>query len=186
VSLDAQQSPSIPSRALERLRGLMPAVRAAVKTVRTLAALAAAAGLLLWLTLFAGWLQAPPPRPLASLLALALLMAAPAGAALAAWLLGQVLALPDRLRELPAQAAGAVRAEAPRRRVLGAAGLLWRLRGVFSSGSGLWLRAAGMARLAKFASPPMLIYMIASLVLCVPLIAAGVVVTAVSLVLRLA
>lgn len=177
------QQPAVEAVSPEReglIRTLVAAARTVIGSLRWLALAAAAAALLLWAALFAGWLVEPAPRPLLALLAGLALMTPPAGAGLAVLLLNEILALPRRIRGIPAGAAAAsrtareeLRQGSTRRRVLSGSLLLWRLRGVLLTGRGTWLKAVGAARLASLASLPLLGFMAVSLLLCTVLVAAG-------------
>jgi hypothetical protein len=160
-----------------KLAAVVSAARSVVGAIRSLALAAAAAALLVWAVLFAGWLQAPAPRPVVSVLMLIVLLTPPAGTGLLVLLLREVMALPARIRELPAEASAAARGVSRARRggrAASGAMLVWRLVRVMRAGKGTWLRTAGAARLASLASIPAATFMLVSVLVSVGLVVAGV------------
>lgn len=180
--------PGAPSPALvQRLTRLLPSVRGLVRAAKRLAAVSAVAAVVLWLVL----VDVPALWPASgytveAVLGLALLLVPAGGTLVAAYTLEEVLALPARLRAVPGQlrdvagearghAAALARPEERRRGLLGFFGTVWRLRALVGETQGAWLRALALARMARLASLPFALGLLAAFALSFVVIAAAVV-----------
>jgi len=173
---------SPPPGVAARLQRLLPLVRALVRQTKRLAAVSAASAVVLWLVLARPWdWGASPPAgghvlPFVGLLVLLV----PAGAALlGAYTLADLLALPARLRasalETTAQAQEAL-ATPGRGRLFGFARAVWGIRALVLDAQGGWLKALALARLARLASLPFALALVAAVALNFVVVAAAVVV----------
>lgn len=163
------------------VKAIEPAIRRTLKTVSTVAALAAVSGVAAWWILVGGWLLDPGWQRLVSVLVLLLLLAPAAGTAAAVAVMRSLMFLPaqlSRVSEDAMQVVSAAReevasADSRGARIVAFGRALWRSRRLAASGKASWLRAVGALKLIKL---PALLALMASLVLCFPVIAFGVVV----------
>jgi hypothetical protein len=169
-----------PPGALDRLRRLLPLVGGLVRRTKRLAAVSAASAVVLWLALARPWRWGvdPPEDGYALAVVGLLVLLVPAGAALlGALTLGDLLRLPAQLRGAAAEAAGHARgalAGGPARgRLLGFARAIWGARALVLDAQGGWLKALALARLARLASLPFALFLVAAVALNFVVIAAA-------------
>jgi hypothetical protein len=169
-----------PPGALQRVGRLLPLVEGLVRGTKRLAAVSAASAVVLWLVLARPWRwgAAPPEDGYVLQFVVLLVLLVPAGAALlGAVTLGDLLRLPAQLRGAAAEAAGHARgalARGPARgRLLGFVRALWSARALVTDAQGGWVRALALARLARLASLPFALFLVAAVALNVVVIAAA-------------
>ena len=156
----------VPAHAPSRLARLGPAARGAVRVAWRTSAVGALGAAAVWAALFEAPIRAGTVSwPLAAVVAAVLLVPA-AAAAILAWTLGDLVALPGALRDA---ARGAVAEPAGRG---GLFRTVWALRGLATEGAGAWAAAAGLVRLASL---PFVLGLLALVALNGVVVAAGVV-----------
>ena len=134
-------APSPPAGAPARAGRLASAARGAVRAAWWTAALGAFGALALWTAVFAG-----RGADLSDMAVVGLLLLVPAAAAaVLAWTLGGLVALPGDLRA----AARSVVVPPSGERGAGLFRTVWALRGVVVGSTEAWARTAGLARLAS-------------------------------------
>ena len=179
-----------PPGTLDRVRRLLPFVEALVRRTKRLAVVSAGSAVVLWAILTRPWawtLGAPEGGYTLPLVGLLVLLV-PAGAALLdALTLGDLLRLPAQLRgaaaDTAAHARGAVARGPSGRRLAGFARAVWGARALVLDAQGGWLKALALARLARLASLPFALALIAAVALNFVLIAAAVLAVLIALVL---
>ena len=169
---DAALDRDAPADRPSRLERLVPAARGAVRAAWRTSAAGAFGAAAVWAALFERSLAAGSvPWGVAAVVAAVLLV--PAGAAaLLGWTLGGLVSLPAEIRD-------AARGVALPTRAAGIGGLLrtvWALRGLVAGSAEAWARTAGLARLASL---PFVLGLLALVALNAVVVVAGVVALAV-------
>ena len=131
--------------ATSRLDRFVPAVRAAVRAAWRTSAAGALGAAAVWAALFERSLAAGGVSWGVAAVVAAVLLVPSGAAALLGWTLGGLVALPGEIRD-------AARGVAVPTRAAGVGGLfrtVWALRGLVSGSAEAWARTAGLARLAS-------------------------------------
>ena len=163
-----------------RVRRLVPLVSALVRQTKRLAAASAVSAVVLWLVLARPWgMHGPEAGYALPLVGLLVLLVPPGAALLGALTLSDLLTLPGRLREAAgettAHARGALGPEAEGGRLFRFARAVWVARALVLDAQGGWLKALAVARLARLASLPFALALVAAVALNFVVIAAALV-----------
>ena len=156
-------APAVSPTVLGRVQRLVPYAQRAIGAVRVVGVVSAMSTAALWALLVHPWMWMQGAEAGSVVLALGVLVVllVPAGAAfLGVLTLGDVLALPGRLRLLATETADHARSVvtpgevANKRRAFGFFQAIWSARALVLDSKGAWLKAVALARLGRLASLP--------------------------------